>query len=781
MALVNLIDNPNVPATDFVNSAWTAVQGCAVRRSTKKSQTGTASLLITGSSSTAVARSNSVTDDYIPSVFGNSEYRAVARFSHDSIGREIKIGIIFYDVASAVIATTTTFSCSASQTLSAVTVTTSGAHGLETGQMVTLSGFSSQPALNLQERVITVTGATTFTVVASDSATRSDTGGTATLLECQVASAQMGYDDWTLASVVATSPANAVYAAAQIVFEDIDTGSTFDQFLYIDNPSLVSTEVPSSAWADGVFESVPEYMKIADEAQTSPTYPLARYVDLVASRGQEILDIYEDIEYISPVDGGPVGGTSALVDPAAYPDGGMKKEWLKWLAQLLATRSVSVPGGSTSWAALSAAYSTWDGWEDSLNPAAAPAAVSISSRSRTSGISTITTSAAHGLSVGDSVVISGAGSYNGVHLVSEVLSSTQFTFSQVMPLLSISRSGTTVTATVGTAHNYSTSDSVVVSGTGTVMDGTFSVVSTSTTDDLPNVFTYTTGTSGALGPLYLTGSTYPANNSSGAAGTTQIGSDLSWLSIEQYAPYPVDPDFALTYLLRTGAAGVWAGTIEGLKRAARLALTGWDSKASFDCSSGTMTITTVDQHSLTAADEGVTTVEVYAAANDKINRTYTVDTVISDTQFTVACGPKTESFVGWVTNKIVQVSRGYWSGVPSSISTSGGAMTVTFNSPIPFATTSAPVVITGTGNVSVDTTHNPASVTIASNRLSISFASAVSLGSPLTPSDARVRLVGGLFTFVVKTLNTQTDGAGTVLAFADQAKAAGAAISHEYI
>lgn len=780
MAILNLINNPSKPSQDFINNTWTAVQGCTVRRSTKYKQTGDASLGITGTATTAATRSNTIGGEYMPQVSGLKEYRGVVNFFHDSIGRSVSLGIIFYDATGAVISTGTTFSASASQTTTTVTVTTSVSHGLQTGAMISLSGFSAQPALNLKERVITVTGSTTFTIQADDSATRSGTGGTVSVLSCTVAAFQMGYTDWTQASVTAISPSNAVYSAIQVVFSSIDTASKVDPYLWIDNPSITSTDVPSSDWYSGMLEDIPDFVEIADASQSNPNYPLARYVDLVASKGQEILDLYNAINYVSVADGGEVGDTSALVDPSKYPDSETKTEWLPWLSQLLATKSITVPGGSTSWAALTAAYSTWDGWEDNINAAAAPVAVAISARSRTSGISTITTSASHGLAVGDSVVISGAGTYNGVHLVTSVLSATQFTFSQIMPLLDISRSGTTVTATVGLAHNYLATNSVVIAGTGTALDGTFAVVSVSTTDDLPNVFTYTTVSSGTLGPFYTTGSTYPANDTSAAAGTAQIGSDLNWTSLEQFAPYPIDPNSALAYLLRTGATGIWAGTVEGLKRAARLPLNGWDIQSTMSCSGGVMTVTTESPHTLTTADQGITQIEIYGTPDDGVNRVYTVSTVVSTTKFTVSCGPKTEEFSGWATNKLVDVVRGFWSGVPSTISVTGGVMTATFNTKIPFGSSTAPVTIIGTGNVSVDTTHSPASVTIAADRMSASWPTAVTLASPLTPSDARVRLTANRFAFVVKTLNSQTEGAGIVLAFADQAKPAGSAISHEY-
>lgn len=698
MAIVNLLENPNAASYDFLNHAWNVSTGTAsVARSTRQYHSGTASLLITAGATSVTVRSHTPGGDYTSSVTGNSQYKAAMWFRHATVGRQVTLGITFYDVTDTSLASSTT--------------------------------------------VVT-----------------------------------MGYGEWTLAKLTATSPATASSAVVTVTIGGVDLSSASDKYLYLDDVSLVSTALPFSTWISAMGQYLPGYMKEADDAQLNPTFPMARYIDLMASRGQIALDLLDAVDYVSPVDGGAVGDTSSLVNPGNYPDSETKKEWLSWLSQLLAVQSSTVPGGSTSWAALAASYSTWNDWETAINTAAAASTASISGKLRSSGTSTITTSTAHGLAVGDSVVISGATTFNGTFTVTAINSSTSFAYSQRMSLLSTLRTTTTVTATAGSAHNYANTNSVVVTGTGTAADGTWTVTGTSTTDDLANVFTFTTGTTGAIAK-YSIGETYPADVIvSAAGGTSQIGSDLTWVSLEQNNPYPVASDTALAYLLRTGASGIWAGTVEGMKRAARLGLSGLDTQATMTCIGGVATVQTTAVHGLTVG----ATIEIYGSSEDSLNRTYTVVSVPSTTTFTVACGTTPYVVSAWVTNKLVTVLRGYWSGVPSTISTTGGSMTVTFNTQLPFTTTAAPVVISGTGNVSVDTTHSPGSVTVASNRLSITFPSAVSLGATLTPSDARVRLVGNLFCFIVRTLSTQTAGAGTVLAFADQSKPAGGVISHEY-
>lgn len=785
MAIVNLLANPNLRQEDFLNTSWVAEEGCAIKRTTKQYHSGNASLLITATSTTAVARSNSYSDDYKVFISPGSEYRAVSWFSHATVGRLVYITLAFYGTDGLVVPTGSTVAASSgSQAGTTLTITTSSAHGLSTGDMVNITGFGTS-SFNLSQKTIFKISNTQFSVNAGTTATLTDTsGGTVQKLHAYSKEVAMGYRDWTLASITATAPQDAQVASLRIAIEDVDTASLSDRTLYIDDPSITSTTLPETDFYLGIADSIPEYVLTADSALSNPDKPLARFLDLLATQGQNVSDLYDAINYVNLADGGDPSDTSSLVDPADYPNSLTKKEWLPWIAQLLAVRSADAPGGSTSWSAL-AQFATWNDWEDSINTDAAPSSVAISSGSRTDGIATINTSTAHGLSAGDSVVISSAGTYNGVYVVATAPSTTQFTYSQVLPLEKISRSGSTASVKVAGAHPYSASQSVVVADVNTTLNGTVTVVAVSADgDDLTNSFTYTTGTSGTISDIYGRGYTYPANDSTLSSGSMVIGSDLNWTSIEQFSPYPVAQDTVLAYLIRTGASGIWAGTLEGMKRAARLALTGRDIPCLLQCIDGTLTITTDEPHEI----ENGSTVEIYASSDDRLNRVYQSVTLVSpptggdssSTQLTMSCGLDNVTTTGWITNKIVTVTRRYWSGVPSTISTTGGVMYITFNSPIPLRSTVAPVYITGTGNGSVDTTHNPASVTISSDRRTVSFASAVSLGSPLTPANARVRLIGDDFCFLVKTLESQTDGAGTVLAFADQAKPAGGVVSHEY-
>ncbi|MBS1867026.1 MAG: hypothetical protein JSS69_14015, partial [Acidobacteria bacterium] len=122
----------------------------------------------------------------------------------------------------------------------------------------------------------------------------------------------------------------------------------------------------------------------------------------------------------------------------------------------------------------------------SPNGATQPAAVSISASptgaTQSGFLVTITTSAAHALSAGQSVTIAGVGvsGYNGTFPVATVLSSMQFTYILGVSGLAASGSGTAAscTATIQTtsAHGFVAGQLVTTSGIGVAgYNGTFSI------------------------------------------------------------------------------------------------------------------------------------------------------------------------------------------------------------------------------------------------------------------------------------------------------------------
>src|SRR6266481_537363 len=124
----------------------------------------------------------------------------------------------------------------------------------------------------------------------------------------------------------------------------------------------------------------------------------------------------------------------------------------------------------------------------SPNGATQPAAVAIAASpngaSENGFLVTIATSAAHGLSVGQTVTVAGVGvsGYNGTFPVISVLSTTQFTYISGATGLANSGGGTTASATVtiqtSAAHGLSAGQLVTTTGVGVAgYNGTFNVAS----------------------------------------------------------------------------------------------------------------------------------------------------------------------------------------------------------------------------------------------------------------------------------------------------------------
>jgi hypothetical protein len=144
----------------------------------------------------------------------------------------------------------------------------------------------------------------------------------------------------------------------------------------------------------------------------------------------------------------------------------------------------------------------------SPNGATQPAAVAIAASpngaTENGFLVTITTSAAHGLSAGQSVTIAGVGvaGYNGTFPVVSVPTSTQFTYIAGVSGLAASGGGTAASATTtiqtAAAHGFVTGQLVTTSGIGVAgYNGTFAI--TSVPDSTHFTFTAATGGLAASG------------------------------------------------------------------------------------------------------------------------------------------------------------------------------------------------------------------------------------------------------------------------------------------
>lgn len=587
----------------------------------------------------------------------------------------------------------------------------------------------------------------------------------------------IGYSEWTLASIQFVAPETAISAAIFIELDDIDT-STNDKNIWVDSCVFIEYSLPAQEeLIERLMRWIPEYVLIQDERQTNPKYPLLTFLDVADADLHTILEYITAFGYYDVGDPTKPEATSILVDPRGFPENGTLPEWLWWLASITGTDRKGITDGSdntTSWFYLDGL--TWTEWEDSLNSAPLGPTVSISQSERTDGIATIESATDHNLVVGNVIemTVPSDSTFDGYYEVASIISSTEFTYSQIYFISEISQSGTTTVAvTTARAHGLTTGDSVVISGSGVAsFDGTQTVASAATSTS----FTFTVGSS-ATHTSYF-GYAYPANTASPVAGGSfDPVADLTWAFVEGANAYPLTLDESIAEFIATGASGAWAGTVEGIKRAARIPLIGFDSSALLNRFDGTLTVTTPTPHDLKVAED----VEIYGSPVIDINGTYAVDSVIDGYSFTITTSGDDVITRGNVTDKIVTLSKQSWNGLISTVEIDTGVVEITFVNPVPVFIVGNDITITGTSNASLNTTISTAGITVSDDRYSITFNTALANFGPESPASAKALLdTGCYYCFVVETLTAQTSGPDAVIDFANFARPAGGIITHNY-
>lgn len=92
-----------------------------------------------------------------------------------------------------------------------------------------------------------------------------------------------------------------------------------------------------SAFTERWYAALPEHYRDSDEALG---WPLLRWLSLLGDQAGEVFTLLTRIAYVPPDEGGAVGDTSDLVDPATADEA-----WLPWLGQLVGvTLTPSVTG-----------------------------------------------------------------------------------------------------------------------------------------------------------------------------------------------------------------------------------------------------------------------------------------------------------------------------------------------------------------------------------------------------------------------------------------------------
>jgi hypothetical protein len=145
-------------------------------------------------------------------------------------------------------------------------------------------------------------------------------------------------------------------------------------------------------------------------------------------------------------------------------------------------------------------------------------------------------------------------------------------------------------------------------------------------------------------------------------GLASVGSFATWDDLENYNTEAIATSVGYQQSIRTRGTGVLAGTVDGLKRAARLVLTGGlDAPVAATRASNVVTLNFSSLPTITVG----TQLEVYDCADDTLSGVLTVTAVNGDTGTVTGTGLSgddiTEPCAAWATNNIVTVTRsGQW-------------------------------------------------------------------------------------------------------------------------
>lgn len=121
----------------------------------------------------------------------------------------------------------------------------------------------------------------------------------------------------------------------------------------------MSTPPEPTATTARVWSGLPEFYRTAD-AQQQPPFPLRRYLSLITDRLDEVNALLDRIDYRSPDEGGDLGDSSDLTDPATADP-----RWLPWLAQFVGVVGI---GSMTVLQLREAIASAGSGWRTGTMP-----------------------------------------------------------------------------------------------------------------------------------------------------------------------------------------------------------------------------------------------------------------------------------------------------------------------------------------------------------------------------------------------------------------------------
>jgi hypothetical protein len=224
-------------------------------------------------------------------------------------------------------------------------------------------------------------------------------------------------------------------------------------------------------------------------------------------------------KYITPPKVTITGGGGSGATATATINTGSTQVSSLTSAGTTATATTALAHGFTSGQVVNMSGASPDGYNGDVSITIPPLDTNVSQIDSSSTIATAITTASHGYSTGDSVVISGASpsGYNGTFTILTIPTVNSFTYAvpsgltslatgsilstQTRSISAISGTGTVVTVTTTDLHNYTTGDRVTISGVTPSGYNASNVVITVTS---PTKFTYANTTSATATVLGIT-------------------------------------------------------------------------------------------------------------------------------------------------------------------------------------------------------------------------------------------------------------------------------------
>lgn len=258
----------------------------------------------------------------------------------------------------------------------------------------------------------------------------------------------------------------------------------------------------------------------------------------------------------------------------------------------------------------------------------------------------------------------------------------------------------------------------------------------------------------------------------------------TWDDLETADPLPQDAVITLRETIRSRGTGIFAGTVEGLKRAARIVLgstTSFDLPAYIVRKDGYVTATFDRPLPVSVSDQIV----CYDSNVGTLDQTHTISSVSSNQhsiQFlTSPIGSNiTKPIVAYFTNKEVSVIPNWYTFFGTITGSNGGGVhTITI-----YTTRKLPSMLTGPFTISGGTAYDgeltPVSFTISEDRQTLVLTMATTVSTAGAGSGTRISSPCDMWCLTIETIESQTPDADLVLAACNPAKAAGCVLSHQY-